>query len=73
MPIRPDCRRHSHGGHTRLPRDVREYTKHYHLNRNQQRLENELIDRCGRDSRADGPVECRERLGGMLRYYQRAA
>ena len=33
----------------------------------------QLIERRSQDFRGDGPVECRERLGGMLRYYRRAA
>ena len=49
------------------------YTEHYHLERNHQGLENQLIERRSRNSPGDGPVECRERLGGMLRYYRRAA
>jgi hypothetical protein len=57
--------------HLRLA--VREYTEHYHLERNHQGLENQLIERRSRDSPGDGPVECRERLGGLLRYYRRAA
>jgi hypothetical protein len=52
---------------------VREYTELYHLERNHQGLENELIERRSCDFRGNGAVECRERLGGMLRYYRRAA
>jgi transposase InsO family protein len=52
---------------------MREYTEHYHVERNHQGLENELIERCSGDFGGDGPVECRERLGGILRYYRRAA
>jgi hypothetical protein len=51
----------------------REHTEHYDLERNHQGLENELTNRCRRDFRGNGPVECRERLGGILRYYRRAA
>jgi transposase InsO family protein len=60
-------------GEDHLRRAVRDYTEHYHLERNHQGLENELIERCDDDFCGDGPVECRERLGGMLRYYRRAA
>jgi hypothetical protein len=52
---------------------VREYTEHYHLEHSHQGLENELIERCSRDFRGNGAVECQERLGGMLRYYRREA
>ena len=60
-------------GENHLRRAVRDYTEHYHLERNHQGLENELIERCDDDFCGDGPVECRERLVGMLRYYRRAA
>ncbi len=36
-------------------------------------IENELIEFWGEDSCEHGPVECRERLGGLLNYYSRAA
>jgi hypothetical protein len=48
-----------------------EYTEHYHLERNHQGLGNELIERPTEE--ADGEVECRERLGGVLNYYHRRA
>ena len=41
--------------------------------RNHQGLGNELIETTGREYLGDGPVECQERLGGLLRYYRRAA
>ena len=52
---------------------VREYVKHYHLERNHQGLENVLI--MGEPSPTNGGevVERRQRLGGMLNYYHRAA
>ncbi len=60
-------------GERHLRRCVSEYVEHYHRERNHQGLGNELVERqsVGRDR--DGPVECRERLGGVLRYYRRAA
>ncbi len=60
-------------GERHLRRSVSEYVEHYHRERNHQGLDNELIEKSGRESLRDGPVECRERLGGMLRYYRRAA
>jgi transposase InsO family protein len=48
-----------------------EYMKHYHLERNHQGLGNELIESSGGVGR--GRVACRERLGGLLRYYHRRA
>ena len=44
--------------------------EHYHVERNHQGLDNELID--GHVS-AVGEITSRERLGGLLRYYHRAA
>lgn len=56
-----------------LRRSVSEYVEHYHHERNHQGLGNELIGRPPQARVVDGPVECRERLGGVLRYYWRAA
>ena len=50
---------------------VSEYVKHYHLERNHQGLGNELIEPLRQPG--EGRVACRERLGGMLRYYYRRA
>jgi hypothetical protein len=50
---------------------VGEYVKHYHLERNHQGLGNELIERFGETGQ--GRVACRERLGGLLKYYYREA
>ena len=56
-------------GERHLRKAVKEYTEHYHLERNHQGLDNELIDKRN----MDGAVECRERLGGVLNYYYRRA
>jgi putative transposase len=57
-----------------LRKAFKEYTEHYHLERNHQGLENELIEKTSHLVREGGAVECRERLGGILKhYYQRAA
>ena len=58
-------------GEGHLRRAISEYLAHYHGERNHQGLENELIDGC--DQAAVGEVATRERLGGLLRYYHRAA
>jgi len=50
---------------------VGEYVKHYHLERNHQGLGNELIEPVGVPEQ--GRVACRQRLGGLLRYYYRRA
>ena len=52
---------------------MKEYTEHYHLERNHQGLENELIEDRRDELNFDGSVECRERLGGVLKYYDRRA
>ena len=41
--------------------------------RNHQGLDNQLIDPTQDVGHADGKIQCRERLGGMLRYYYRQA
>jgi len=60
-------------GERHLRKAVREYTEPYHLERNHQGLDNELIEKL-----IDGPdmgaaIDCRERLGGILKYYYRRA
>jgi transposase InsO family protein len=59
-------------GSAHLDRVLREYLAHYHAERTHQGLGNEIItpERVA-DSRAD--IVERERLGGLLRYYHRAA
>jgi putative transposase len=60
-------------GERHLRKAVREYTEHYHVERNHQGRGNELIETpCG-EPNTDGAVECQERLGGVLKYYRRAA
>jgi putative transposase len=59
-------------GARRLLRILDEFVTHYHRERNHQGLGNELIIRETRPLWAT-QVRCRERLGGLLRYYHRAA
>jgi hypothetical protein len=56
-----------------LRRAVADYTEHYDCERNHQGLGNELIESSSQDCVSNRAVECRERLGGVLRYYRRAA
>ena len=59
-------------GETHLRLIVREYVEHYHRERNHQGLENKLVQpEFGSDG--EGAVQCRQRLGGLLRYYYRDA
>jgi hypothetical protein len=60
-------------GEAHLRRAVREHVEHYQGERNHQGLGNRLIESSADDSRKGGRVECRQRLGGLLRFYQRAA
>jgi transposase InsO family protein len=59
-------------GERRLLRALDEFAAHYHGERNHQGLGNELITPELRP-RQGTHVRCRERLGGLLRYYHRAA
>ena len=52
---------------------LKSYVLHYHSERNHQGLENRLIDPGSEVGSVAGKIECRERLGGLLRYYHRAA
>ncbi len=58
-------------GESSLRRAVAEYLAHYHAERAHQGLGNERIA-CGAVA-AVGEVRCRERLGGILKSYYRAA
>ena len=59
-------------GEPALRAALRTYTEHFHGERNHQGKENLLLfprEEIGRT----GPVRCRERLGGLLKFYHRAA
>ena len=59
-------------GEPRLLRALNEFVAHYHGERNHQGLGNELTTSAA--TTAGGTqVRCRNRLGGLLRYYHRAA
>jgi putative transposase len=51
---------------------VREYVVHYHTERNHQGLDGRLLEPPANDS-GTGTIDCRERLGGLLRFYRRQA
>lgn len=60
-------------GEASLRNAVQEYLAHYHQERNHQGLDNKIIQ-PDQDIGADnGTIACRERLGGLLHYYHRAA
>jgi putative transposase len=60
-------------GQRSLERALAEFVAHYHGARNHQGLGNPIIDAGGEIGKKVGDVQCRERLGGMLRYYHREA
>jgi transposase InsO family protein len=60
-------------GEDSLRRAISEFVRYYHHERNHQGLGNRLIDPREEIGATDGPVACRERLGGLLRYYYRQA
>ena len=59
-------------GEGRLIGAVDEFVAHYHRERNHQGLGNRLIT-LGSRQFSGIHIRCHERLGGMLRYYHRAA
>jgi transposase InsO family protein len=48
---------------------IHQYLTHYHTERNHQGLDSQLIEPRVAVGGPTGPVRCRERLGGLLRYY----
>jgi len=52
---------------------VAEFLSHYYAERNNQGLDNGLIEPGEEVGRTAGGVACRERLGGILHYYYRKA
>ena len=60
-------------GKNHLRTTVRAYVAHYHLERNHQGLDNSLVSQVPDSPGNEGSIQCRERLGGILRYYYREA
>ena len=60
-------------GETSLRKAATEFLAHFHGERNHQGLGNRLIEPGEEVGRTAGRLQCRKRLGGMLRYYYRAA
>src|SRR3989454_1004084 len=61
-------------GEASLRHALHEYVEHYHHERNHQGKGNVLLfPSCSPVGGADGPMQCRERLGGLLKYYERKA
>jgi len=62
-------------GEASLRRTLREYLVHYHVERNHQGKDNVLLFPAATKAmnHGDGSVGCKERLGGLLKYYHREA
>jgi transposase InsO family protein len=60
-------------GEASLRNAVREFLVHYHGERNHQGMDNRILAPDKKVGRASGEIQCRERLGGLLRYYYREA
>ena len=60
-------------GERSLRKATREYAAHYHGERNHQGIDNRLIEPGDQAESASGGIQCAQRLGGMLRFYHRAA
>ncbi len=60
-------------GENMLRNTVRQFLEHYHTERNHQSLDNKIIEPDNDVGQTTGEIICRERLGGMLRYYHRTA
>ena len=60
-------------GERSLRRALKNYVDHYHAERNHQGKGNVLLLPRVNDRQREGPVRCRERLGGLLRSYHREA
>ena len=52
---------------------LREYTAHYHKERNHQGLDNTIPFPSDKVGNIQGNIKCNERLGGLLKYYYRDA
>ena len=62
-------------GETSLRRALHDYLVHYHAERNHQGKGNVLLFPTATQAKnhVDGSVRCKERLGGLLKYYHREA
>ena len=62
-------------GEASLRRALREYLVHYHVERNHQGKDNVLLfpTATKAENRVNGLVRCKERLGGLLKYYHQEA
>jgi putative transposase len=74
LSVRTEClRRVIPLGEQHLRTILREYIEHYHRERNHQGMANALLTPLPANSNTGESVHCRERLGGVLRFYCRKA
>ena len=60
-------------GEQSLRKAVHEFLIHYHGERNHQGMANRILEPGMEVGQMHGGIHCRQRLGGMLRYYHRNA
>jgi putative transposase len=61
-------------GEASLRHVLRQYVEHFHAERNHQGKSNVLLfPAVSQGPAREGPIQCRERLGGLLKYYERKA
>jgi putative transposase len=61
-------------GEASLRHTLRQYLEHFHSERNHQGKGNVLLfPAVSQGPAREGPIQCRERLGGLLKYYERKA
>jgi len=60
-------------GENMFRKAIRQFLEHFHAERNHQGLDNQIIQPVDEVGCGEGQVLCRERLGGLVRYYYRDA
>ena len=60
-------------GERMLRNAIAQFLEHYHQERNHQGLDNRILVPGAEVGQITGKFQCRERLGGLLRYYYRDA
>ena len=61
-------------GEASLRHALTQYVEHFHSERNHQGKGNVLLfPAVSQDPECEGPMQCRERLGGLLKYYAHEA
>jgi transposase InsO family protein len=60
-------------GEASLRRALREFDSHYHSERNHQGVGNRLLEPSAMSHSSNDPINCRERLGGILNFNYREA